>query len=398
MFGRKRVMQAKQRSRRFRGISSRDVRNLLSSLVIPLLFGVITIIVTLRQQNQSDRHWNERMNFSRQQQLDDNIKSQKQRQLDRDIAKMHQEARSKIAIDQYRNRVFLDYIKEISVLLKESNGSLTSNSLTHAIARVKTLTVLQQLDGLRQRHVINFLYEARQLTNTNESNALDISTADLANIYFEQSSWLLCENKISLAGVFLQNSMFHITHLCSVNFSTVNFRNVSFILHDELNRDIRAPQLYIGSASFSNATLVNANFSSVGFDYVGFPNAILRDGEFSFSLHRGTDFSNAHFESVNFSSAGLFDVNFSLTSKLYRVNFSYALLGDVTFSSASLHDVTFSSALLYHVIFSSASFNGADFSSAFLHNVTFSSAEFQSIESIDIFSMIEIISFYCREE
>jgi uncharacterized protein YjbI with pentapeptide repeats len=420
-----RVLQAKQRrqrSRRFHGISSRNVRALLSSLVIPLIFGVITIIVTLRQQQQTDRHFDVRMNFSRQQQLGDDIKSQNQRDLDRNIsqmqresdrniANMHQEARSNTAIEQYRNRVFLDYIKEISVLLKESNGSLTSNSLTHAIARVKTLTVLQQLDGLRQQHIIDFLYEARQLTNTNESNALDISTADLANIDFHKSLWLLCKNKISLAGVFLQNSTFHITRLCGVNFSTVKFRNVSFILHEERQRGFGPLQLYIGRVDFLNATLNNVNFSSVDFDHIGFPNAAFTIAEFSFSLHRGTDFSNAYFESVNFSSARLFDVNFS-TAQLADVNFSFtsvfetvnfssallynvtfssasphdvtfssALLAYVTFSSASLHDVTFSSALLYHVIFSSAFFNGADFSSVFLHNVTFSSAEFRGIES-----------------
>jgi len=259
-------MQAKQRqqrSRRFHNTLSRNVRILLSSLVIPLIFGVITILVTLRQHQQADRHFDVHMNFSREQRLDDDIRSQIQREQQWKIAIMNQEARSKIAIDQYRNKLFLDYMKEISVLLKESNSSLTSNSLTHTIARFKTLTVLQHLDGLRRRHVIRFLYEARQLTNTNESNALDISTADLIDIHYDTSSWFLHRGKISLAGVYLQNSTFHEITLHNVNFSNARLYNVNFSSTRLYTIDFSSTRLY--TIDFSSAFLRYVTFSSARF-------------------------------------------------------------------------------------------------------------------------------------
>ncbi len=266
MFVRKRFMQAKQRqqrSRRFHSTLSRNVRILLSSLVIPLIFGVITILVTLRQHQQADRHFDVHMNFSREQRLDDDIRSQIQREQQWKIAIMNQEARSKIAIDQYRNKLFLDYMKEISVLLKESNSSLTSNSLTHTIARFKTLTVLQHLDGLRRRHVIRFLYEARQLTNTKESNALDISTADLIDIHYDTSSWFLHRGKISLAGVYLQNSTFHEITLHNVNFSNARLYNVNFSSTRLYTIDFSSTRLY--TIDFSSAFLRYVTFSSARF-------------------------------------------------------------------------------------------------------------------------------------
>ncbi len=266
MFVRKRFMQAKQRqqrSRRSHSTLSRNVRILLSSLVIPLIFGVITILVTLRQHQQADRHFDVHMNFSREQRLDDDIRSQIQREQQWKIAIMNQEARSKIAIDQYRNKLFLDYMKEISVLLKESNSSLTSNSLTHTIARFKTLTVLQHLDGLRRRHVIRFLYEARQLTNTKESNALDISTADLIDIHYDTSSWFLHRGKISLAGVYLQNSTFHEITLHNVNFSNARLYNVNFSSTRLYTIDFSSTRLY--TIDFSSAFLRYVTFSSARF-------------------------------------------------------------------------------------------------------------------------------------
>jgi uncharacterized protein YjbI with pentapeptide repeats len=345
-------MQAKQRqqrSRRSHSTLSRNVRILLSSLVIPLIFGVITILVTLRQHQQADRHFDVHMNFSREQRLDDDIRSQIQREQQWKIAIMNQEARSKIAIDQYRNKLFLDYMKEISVLLKESNSSLTSNSLTHTIARFKTLTVLQHLDGLRRRHVIRFLYEARQLTNTNESNALDISTADLIDIHFDTSSWFLHRGKISLAGVYLQNSTFDEIMLHNVDFSNATLHNVNFLTFG------------LSNVSFSTANLDNVIFSPARLSNVNFLNARLED----------VSFLNATLLCANFANARLYNVNFANPTLLYA-NFANPTLFYANFANARLYNVTFSSTGLYTI----------DFSSAFLRYVTFSSAQFLSNDQI----------------
>ncbi len=347
MFVRKRFMQAKQRqqgSRRFHGILWYNVRVLLSSLVIPLIFGLITIVLTLNQQKGADRRWGEHMNISREQKLQDESRSQKK--IDHEW---------KIAINQYRNKVFLNYMKEMGVLLKESKSLLTNNPLTHTIARFKTLTVLRQLDGLRQQHVIRFLYEARQLTNTNESNALDISTAELIDIHYDTSSWFLRRGNISLAGVFLQNSTFREIILQQVNFSNATLHNVNFLTFG------------LSNVNFSTAHLVNVTFSPASLVHDNFSNARLKDVSFlNTTLHHAI-FSNARLKDVSFLNATLLYANFANTI-LLCANFANARLTDGNFSNARLKDVNFSSTRLYTV----------DFSSAFLLYVTFSSARFLS--------------------
>jgi uncharacterized protein YjbI with pentapeptide repeats len=340
-------MQAKQRqqgSRRFHGILWYNVRVLLSSLVIPLIFGLITIVLTLNQQKGADRRWGEHMNISREQKLQDESRSQKK--IDHEW---------KIAINQYRNKVFLNYMKEMGVLLKESKSLLTNNPLTHTIARFKTLTVLRQLDGLRQQHVIRFLYEARQLTNTNESNALDISTAELIDIHYDTSSWFLRRGNISLAGVFLQNSTFREIILQQVNFSNATLHNVNFLTFG------------LSNVNFSTAHLVNVTFSPASLVHDNFSNARLKDVSFlNTTLHHAI-FSNARLKDVSFLNATLLYANFANTI-LLCANFANARLTDGNFSNARLKDVNFSSTRLYTV----------DFSSAFLLYVTFSSARFLS--------------------
>jgi hypothetical protein len=55
-------------------------------------------------------------------------------------------------------------MNDISQFLKENNGSLTADPITAFIVRVKTLTIIRQLDPLRNTHLIRFLYDANQLT------------------------------------------------------------------------------------------------------------------------------------------------------------------------------------------------------------------------------------------
>jgi hypothetical protein len=78
MFGRKRDIQAKRRhhrSRRFCGLSVKDGLQFLSSLILPLMLGVFTVVITFEQQK-----------IARQQRLEDKIELKQQRDLQWDIA------------------------------------------------------------------------------------------------------------------------------------------------------------------------------------------------------------------------------------------------------------------------------------------------------------------------
>jgi uncharacterized protein YjbI with pentapeptide repeats len=216
MFVRKRIIKTKLRPHRHRrsyGLTVKDVVKFLSSLILPLMLDVFTVVITCQQQKEA-----------RQQRLED----KQQRELDLNISQIQEMAQIKAAANRYRDEVFVAYIKEMGDFLEKKNGTLTSDPLIHTLARVKTLNAIRQLDGTRQIHILRFLYEAGQLTNTNQFIALDISTAELTDIDFRKSGQLLDTGEISLAGVYLVNSTFSDMPLINVKFSSVWFYDVNF--------------------------------------------------------------------------------------------------------------------------------------------------------------------------
>ncbi|CAF5203737.1 unnamed protein product, partial [Rotaria magnacalcarata] len=76
-----------------------------------------------------------------------------------------------IQVQQYRNALLVEYIREIDQMLERNQGSLTNNTVIAALARVKTLSIVRQLDSNGK---------SGQLTPS--QNPLDLSTADLNNM------------------------------------------------------------------------------------------------------------------------------------------------------------------------------------------------------------------------
>ncbi len=101
-------------------------------------------------------------------------------------------------------------------LLKEYNGSLTSNEVMATLARAKTLNIFRELDPQRNVRIIRFLYEAKQLSET----SLDLSTAKLCDMDFRDSA---VNGKrldhLSLTSIFLSNATFIGIEMKHVNFA-----------------------------------------------------------------------------------------------------------------------------------------------------------------------------------
>ena len=278
MVSREQSTQTKQGLSQYCNFSRLIIKNVfkfLAVLLLPLTLGVFTIVITFHQQKVAEQQWAEHRSDSR-----------LERELDWNISKSNQEAQNIVVRDQYRDQVFVAYFKEMGDLLeKNQNGSFTSDGLMAAIARVKALNTFRQLDGSRQIHIIRFLYEAELLTNTNESVALDISTAELTDIDFRKIGRLLQTGKVSLAGVHLKN--------CILNDTYINF----------------------------------FNFSSAEVKYVNFSSATLCDVNFTLACLYDVNFSSVHLERVNFTSAEFTNVNFS-SAEFINVNFSSAEFGN----------------------------------------------------------------------
>ena len=325
-----------------------------------------------------------------------------------------------MVVNQHRNKVLLDYIKDTSVLLKKNNGSLTKNLLIHAIARAKTLAIFQQLDGFRQQQILTFLIDTRQLTVTNESAALDISQAKLSDIHISASPRIECIKKgdLSLKGVFLQNSTFRTTRVCRIDFSQSVFNNVSFILFKEFRPSTDHSLLKIYDINFSTSSLSKVNVSFVDIYKINFSYSYLSEVNFSSSVLYDINFHSTSPVRVNFLKTNVKKVNFTFINS-DTVNFSFAFLIDVEFHGAVMKDATFSFASLDRVDFTDSILTKVDFeyttltkvdfaytiltkvnfSRAVLKDTTFSSANFtsgmdNSMEFIPLFGKVFFFDFY----
>jgi len=270
--------QATQTDRVNRCLTSNNALHLLSSLLLPLILGIFTVVITFEQQRITRQQW-----------LADKNESRLQREQELQIAIDERTVQTRMNQERYKDELLVAYIKEIGDMLQENNGSLTSNKLTHILARAKTINAIGQLDGFRQTLILRFLYEADQLTITDRYDTLDISTAQFVNIDYEKFKEISQTKNISLTGVHLLNCTF-------VNYG-------------------------IGLMNLSLARLHNVNFSSARLALVTFSSAQLRN--------------------IDFSESTLADVTF-LSARLFQVIFSRVRFANVTFLSAQFKGADFS--------------------------------------------------------
>ncbi len=103
------------------GLKPKDTLKFISSLILPLVLGIFTIVITIQQQNSAKI----------------------QREEDRKVSQLQLELERNLNDIKYRNEVLDTYVKGMGQLLKEDNGSPTSNEVMAMLARAKTLNIFR---------------------------------------------------------------------------------------------------------------------------------------------------------------------------------------------------------------------------------------------------------------
>jgi hypothetical protein len=99
------------------------------------------------------------------------------------IAKQRYEHDQHIALDKQREdllQIYLDRMSEL--LLKEKLRSSEADAEVCNVARVRTITILNQLDERRIGYVFAFLGEAGLMSTTSNDNAVNLSQADFHGV------------------------------------------------------------------------------------------------------------------------------------------------------------------------------------------------------------------------
>ena len=379
---------------KFCNMNLRDILSVISSLFLPMMLGIFTVVITLHQQNTVTEQRLEDRQLAREQREQDLNMSREQRQQDLQVFALQRDQQSNIsreqrdhdfaiaeakrvqdgdiaerqrnmsqvqrdyelnmAQEQFRDTLLVNYINDMAVLLMANKGTLTADPIVATIARAKTLAAIRQLDASRKLRLIEFLYEAKQLQSI--GRPLDLSDAELNNLNFDSGPRIHRNLRyLSLTGTLLINSSFSRRDLVYANFSGSDLTDAQFencLLHN---------------ADFTHAVIVRANFiaaelPSGQFDYIhsrraSFARANVFNATFTHASLASSDFSNCDCRGTDFSFAKLTDANFD-RAHLKRTRFINADVSGATFNQSSFSQTMWNGAKLTGAFFNGDSKNG----------------------------------------
>ena len=248
--------------------------------------------------------------------------------------------------DNQRETTLQQYVDKMSELLIEKRLRESSpEDEVRTIARVRTITVLFQLDARRIGYVFAFLREAGLMSNTSGS-IVSLRDANLRKINFSQATI----QEIDLRGAKLSEADF-----------------------SEADLDL---------ANLNNAILQKANLSGTSLNWANLSGANLSDADLSGAFLWSANLSKARLWAVNLSNAELWEVNLS-EATLVKADLSKSSLLDADLTRANLREVDFSGASLLNTDLSGADLSGANLTGAILERANLKGVTGITVEQLE---------------
>lgn len=162
------------------GFENKTLWDWLQLLIIPLALAIIALLFNLASTRTEQKIANQRY------EQDQKIAAQRYEQ-DQTIAAQRYEQDQKIALDKQREDLLQHYLDCMADLLLEKKlHSPDSSAEARNLARVRTITILFQLDARRIGYVFAFLREAGLMSTTSKS-IVSLRKANLNKINFSQT-------------------------------------------------------------------------------------------------------------------------------------------------------------------------------------------------------------------
>jgi hypothetical protein len=140
---------------------------------------------------------------------------------ERQIAKERYEQDQQIALDKQHEDLLQSYLDRISELLLKESLRTSSSEEVRNVARVRTITVLTQLDARRIGYVFTFLREAGLMSTTSDSSVVSLQDADLRAVKWSQANL----SGANLSGADLSEANLSEAYLGQANLSQTNLSN-----------------------------------------------------------------------------------------------------------------------------------------------------------------------------
>jgi uncharacterized protein YjbI with pentapeptide repeats len=251
-------------------------------------------------------------------------------------------AQSTTEADRVQENAFQTYLDRMSELLLAENGLRSPNSSDDVrdIARARTLTVLQGLDGERKGALIGFLSEAELITSEmeflQELNTSDTITRALDIV---MSGTITRAVDIQLSGADLSGANLRKAKLYGADLSAANLFMASLLRADLRGADLRGADL--NEANLSEANLLRANLRGADLRKADLSGANLVRSNLCWANLNGADLSEANLslanlELANLNGADLFKAALRLTD-LVGAELNGANLSRAKLHGARLH-------------------------------------------------------------
>jgi hypothetical protein len=181
----------------------------LQLLIIPVALALIALLF-----NRATTRTEQKIAADRYKQ-DKEIASRHYHQ-DQQIAKQRYEQDQNLALDKQREDLLHIYLDRMSELLLDKQ-LLTSepDAEVRNVARVRTITILSQLDARRIGYVFAFLREAGLMSNKSDSNIVSLSEADLSKVNWSKANLI----QANLSRAILSKAILFDANLTQANLS-----------------------------------------------------------------------------------------------------------------------------------------------------------------------------------
>ncbi len=245
--------------------------------------------------------------------------AQKQHDSDQAIANQQHAADQQQALDQQRATTLQTYIDNIQDLLLNHNLLKSKPSDDVAIlARARTLTALQGLDGTRKGVLVQFLYEAHLIgfldsKGNRQPPIVDLTGADLSgafllgNIYGAVFGYTFLSrvnlSGADLSGANLSGADLLIVNLSEADLSGADLYKAGLVLDDLSEADLNGSNLIL--ADLNGSSLILATFSRASLNEASLDTANLSGADLSTVDLRKAFLGGADLTGANLNGAGL---------------------------------------------------------------------------------------------
>ncbi|WP_126626855.1 pentapeptide repeat-containing protein [Dictyobacter alpinus] len=257
---------------------------------------------------------------------------------DQKIAAKRYEADQKIALDKQREDLLQSYLDRMAELLLEKDlRTSKEDAEVRNVARVRTLTVIGQLNTTRQNVVLSFLREAKLAVADPEKSIVTLHNTVLSSANFQGVNF----SDIDLSGANLSGANLSGANLSGANLSGANLSGAN--LSKAILTNTNLSEANLREAVFIEAVLIHANLSRANLRSANLRKVILHETKLQGANLDSIKLQEANLSGINLSGINLREANLCMT-EFYKVNLSGADLSEANLSGADLSEANLSGA------------------------------------------------------